>query len=249
MSSVGLAQVTEPGLGYKLTMLGKDAFGISVLQAGDVFSIKTPGILGVLPTQHSVCPMVYRSGVLQKPGSICVSIERSFSAYFQPGLKVYFTKLDVNLKKGQVDVSITACDTCNNTEPASYYRSELDFEFEKGYLETAKPEAVMATIAQIFARDAGGGAGAVLSTTTPETQIVAPAAVTPPPQRVYEDLAPPPSPPAPAPTVSMGQTKDQVTAAFGEPQRKAAAGAKELFFYTDLKMKVTFTDGKVSSIE
>ena len=75
MSSVGLAQVTEPGLGYKLTMLGKDAFGISVLQAGDVFSIKTPGILGVLPTQHSVCPMVYRSGVLQKPGSICVSID------------------------------------------------------------------------------------------------------------------------------------------------------------------------------
>jgi hypothetical protein len=49
--------------------------------------------------------------------------------------------------------------------------------------------------------------------------------------------------------MSMGQSKDQVIAAFGEPQRKAAAGPKEIFFYTDLKMKVTFTNGKVSSIE
>jgi hypothetical protein len=139
-------------------MLGKDAFGISVLQAGDKFSIKTPGILGVSPTQHSVCPMAYRDGVLQKPGSICVSVERRFSAYFQPGLKVYFTKLDVNLKKGRIDVSITACDVCNKTEPASYYRSEVDFEFEKGYLETAKPEVVKATIAQVFALDVVGEA-------------------------------------------------------------------------------------------
>jgi hypothetical protein len=70
-----------------------------------------------------------------------------------------------------------------------------------------------------------------------------------PAQHQYEDLAPPPPPPAPAPTISMGQTKSQVTSAFREPQRKAAAGAKEIFFYTDLKMKVTFTKGKVSSID
>jgi hypothetical protein len=80
----------------------------------------------------------------------------------------------------------------------------------------------------------------------PESEVVAPPA---PAQRQYEDVAPPPPPPAPAPTISMGQTKTQVTAAFGEPQRKAAAGPKEIYFYTDLKMKVTFTNGKVSSIE
>ena len=69
------------------------------------------------------------------------------------------------------------------------------------------------------------------------------------PQHQYEDLAAPQPPPAPAPTISMGQSKDQVTGAFGEPQRKASVGPKEIFFYTDLKMKVTFTNGKVSSIE
>jgi hypothetical protein len=70
-----------------------------------------------------------------------------------------------------------------------------------------------------------------------------------PAQHQYESLAAPQPPPAPAPTLSTGQTKDQVIAAFGEPQRKAAAGPKEIFIYTDLKMKVTFTNGKVSSIE
>jgi hypothetical protein len=69
------------------------------------------------------------------------------------------------------------------------------------------------------------------------------------PQRQYEDLAAPQPPPAPAPTISLGQTKDQVIAAFGEPQRKAVVGPKDIFFYTDLKMKVTFTNGKVSGIE
>jgi hypothetical protein len=177
---MGLAQVTGPaGLGYKLTMLGKDAFGTSVLQGGDVFLIKTPGILGVLPTQHSVCPMAYRDGALQKPSSFCVSVERRFSAYFQPGLKVYFTKLDVDLKKGRIDISVTACDACNKTEPSSYYRSEVDFEFEKGYLETAKPEAVKATIAQVFALDVGGEAQSTatggLAPNSPAPAVPAPA--------------------------------------------------------------------------
>ena len=77
----------------------------------------------------------------------------------------------------------------------------------------------------------------------------APASQPAPAQHQYEDIAAPQPPPAPAPTISMGQSKDQVIAAFGEPQRKAVAGPKEIFFYTDLKIKVTFTNGKVSGID
>jgi hypothetical protein len=68
----------------------------------------------------------------------------------------------------------------------------------------------------------------------------------PPPQRQYDTLAPPP---APAPTITIGELKTQVLSDFGEPQRKALNGPKEIYFYTDLKMKVTFIDGKVSSID
>jgi len=61
-------------------------------------------------------------------------------------------------------------------------------------------------------------------------------------------IAPPPPPSdAPPPTIALGQTKDQVTAGFGQPMRIAMLGAKEIFFYKD--MKVTFADGKVTNVE
>ena len=78
----------------------------------------------------------------------------------------------------------------------------------------------------------------------PPTPAYAPTA--PPAPSQYGDIAPPPPPP-PAPAISIGQTKAEVTSAFGEPVRKAVLGAKEIYFYKD--MKVTFTSGKVSKVE
>jgi len=62
------------------------------------------------------------------------------------------------------------------------------------------------------------------------------------------DIAPPP-PPAdtPPPTIAIGQTMDQVTAAFGQPLKVAKLGVKVIFYYKD--MKVTFTDRKVGDVE
>jgi len=63
-----------------------------------------------------------------------------------------------------------------------------------------------------------------------------------------QTIAPPPPPSdAPPPTIEIGQTKDQVIAGFGQPARVAKLGAKEIFYYKD--MKVTFTNGKVSNVE
>ena len=78
--------------------------------------------------------------------------------------------------------------------------------------------------------------------------VPAPAAPPAPAPASMPDIAPPP-PPADAspPTISIGQTKDQVTAGFGQPLRVAKLGAKEIFYYKD--MKVTFTNGKVSNVE
>jgi len=61
-------------------------------------------------------------------------------------------------------------------------------------------------------------------------------------------IAPPPPPAdAPPPTISLGQTMDQVIAGFGQPLKVAKLGAKDIFYYKD--MKVTFTGGKVSNVE
>ena len=73
----------------------------------------------------------------------------------------------------------------------------------------------------------------------------------PPPPPPIPDIAPPPPPadaPPPAPpTIALGQTMDQVTAAFGQPLKVAKLGAKTIFYYKD--MKVTFTNGKVTDVE
>jgi hypothetical protein len=54
------------------------------------------------------------------------------------------------------------------------------------------------------------------------------------------------APPLP-PSISVGQTKAQVTAAFGQPEKISRQGGKEIFYYKD--MKVTFANGKVVSVE
>ncbi|MFY9852930.1 MAG: hypothetical protein WAK26_03525 [Terracidiphilus sp.] len=79
-----------------------------------------------------------------------------------------------------------------------------------------------------------------------ETAAVAPAPVAPPAQ--LTDIAPPPPPPdVPPPTIALGQTKDQVVAAFGQPAKAAKLGVKEILYYKE--MKVTFTNGKVSNVD
>ena len=82
-----------------------------------------------------------------------------------------------------------------------------------------------------------------------EAQAPPPATIPEPPPAPMQAIAPPPPPAdAPPPTIAVGQTRDQVVAAFGQPQRMAKVGVKEIFYYPD-KMKVTFTNGKVSNVE
>jgi outer membrane protein assembly factor BamE (lipoprotein component of BamABCDE complex) len=47
--------------------------------------------------------------------------------------------------------------------------------------------------------------------------------------------------------VALGQTKDQVVATFGQPQRVATVGTKEIYYYPG--MKVTFVNGKVADVD
>jgi len=74
----------------------------------------------------------------------------------------------------------------------------------------------------------------------------------PPPPPV--DAPPPPPPPDEAPatpakpkTISIGDTTDQVVAAYGQPESIAKLAGKEIYVYT--KMKVIFVNGKVSDVQ
>jgi hypothetical protein len=58
---------------------------------------------------------------------------------------------------------------------------------------------------------------------------------------------PPDAAPAPPKTIALGQTKDEVVAAMGQPQKMVNLGAKEIYIYPD--MKITFMNGKVSDVQ
>jgi hypothetical protein len=59
--------------------------------------------------------------------------------------------------------------------------------------------------------------------------------------------APPAAPAGPPPSIEVGQTIDQVTAALGQPQKVVNLGTKKIYVYKD--SKVTFKDGKVSDVQ
>ena len=105
------------------------------------------------------------------------------------------------------------------------YYGQLKFPVSKGQFPPA--DTMMKTIAEVITVENGD-------------QQAQPA----------ENAATPPrgaAEPAQAPkTISIGQTKDEVVATFGQPKKIVNLGAKQIYYYPD--MKVVFTDGKVSDI-
>ena len=126
-----------------------------------------------------------------------------------------------------------------------YYATlKVPFHDKKQVPSSDEALQTVADVLTVAPADNQGGQGNQLGQ---QTQASAP---TPPPAPAapMAAIAPPPPPPdAAPPTIAMGQTRDQVTAAFGQPLREAKLGPKEIFYYKD--MKVTFKEGKVSDVE
>ncbi|MGA2833254.1 MAG: hypothetical protein ABSE55_09310 [Terracidiphilus sp.] len=130
------------------------------------------------------------------------------------------------------------------------YFGELKFPFVKG--SVPRVDDFVKTFAEVITvqpADDSGNQGDQGSQGNQDNQAAAAPAPAPAPAAApMQDIAPPPPPAdAPPPTIALGQTKSQVTTAFGQPVRMAKLGVKEIYYYKD--MKVTFTNGKVSNVE
>jgi hypothetical protein len=163
------------------------------------------------------------------------------SRKFVAGEKFWVT--GITLQKDGILVS-TFSDPYNDTR----YYGEIKFAFPKGPVppvdDFVKTVSEVITVVPGDDKDKAsqGDQGGQ------QTQAAGPAAAPAAPAAPMAAIAPPPPPAdAPPPTIALGQTKDQVTAAFGQPTREAKLGAKEIFYYKD--MKVTFTNGKVSNVD
>lgn len=257
-STAGAQTNWSSALGYRLTVFGRDSGGLTVLQSGTVFVLKVPGVLGVPQDRSLVCAATFQDGVLHRPSAFCSGMVKEVSVFFQPGLKVYLSKIDANAKRDRITLHLVACDLCNGTEPVSYYKTEVAFQYAKGQLPTLRASDFTTDIAKVLEVDPSGGspaAPAVAAVNRPPQPVQAPHAPQPfpsaPPPAVETappPVAPPPPPPPEPQTISVGQPVADVVTILGTPQRVVKISAdKEIYMYKDLK--VTFVNQKVANVE
>jgi hypothetical protein len=266
----GQAQVGDPGTLIKEKLVSQikltkaAAAHDDIVTAGDVVVLHKDGLMMCSSASSYAFSNTYSSGVLAANyNNRAKDAAKSFlkghlpfgggggvtdaanngctSRKFVAGEKFWVT--GVTLQKDGILVS-TFSDPYNDTR----YYGEIKFLFPKGSVppvdDFVKTVSEVITVApgddsdKASKGDQGGQS----------TQAAGPAAAPAPPPAPMQAIAPPPPPAdAPPPTIAIGQTKDQVTTAFGQPVRLAKLGAKEIYYYKD--MKVTFTNGKVSNVE
>lgn len=173
------------------------------------------------------------------PGSSQTPTDNRF---FVKGEKFWVTKIEIKEDGVVFDLY---------TDPISdeRYYSLLKFPFPKG--STPDPDKILSEVAEVVtvqADDASNGQqGAGKDQQAAPAAAPAPAA---PAAAMAPIAAPPPptdAPPAQPKTIAVGQTKDMVTANFGQPSKVVKLANKEIDYYPD--MKVTFVKDKVTDVQ
>ena len=239
---------------YKLVKMGSDTSGYSVVDPGTLLAIQKGGILAVPYTDQGVLPTKYEGGAIHAPGCLSLMGRKSIMGrfgkeqtthLFQVGDKVYPSKIDVNVAKDTVSMSVVACDTCNKTDPPTYNKALVVFQFPRGSLVKAGAGEVEDIIGQVFtiSDDAqqGGDQGGQQGQQGDQGQQADQGQQGGQQQQQQQQQQAEPQ------SIEKGMTPDQVEAAMGKPEKIVNLGAKKLYVYKDLK--VTFLNGKVSDVQ
>ena len=239
---------------YKLAKIGSDTSGYSVVEKGTLLAIQKGGVLGVPFGDQNVPATKYEGGTIKGPNSLALMGRKSIMGkfgkeqtthLFAVGDKVYPTKIDVNVAKDTVTLGVVACDTCNKTDPPTYNKAQVVFQFPKGSLANAAAGGVEDTIGQVLSisnDDAQGGdqggqqQGGDQGGDQGGQQ-----------QGGGQQAAAADQPQAEPASIEKGMTTDQVEAAMGKPEKKVTLGTKQIYYYKD--MKVIFLSGKVSDVQ
>jgi hypothetical protein len=135
---------------YKLVKMGSDTSGYAVVDAGTLLEIKKGGILAVPYSDKTVLTSKYEGGTVHGPSGLMVAGRQKLFGHFSQtqaqgqtthlfaaGDKVYPSKIDVSVEKDTVTMGIVACDSCNKTDPPTYNKAQVAFQFPKGSLAKA----------------------------------------------------------------------------------------------------------------
>jgi len=241
---------------YKIVKLGSDTSGYSVVDPGTLLAIQKGGILGVPYSDKTILTTKYEGGSVHSPSGLMVTGRQKLFGHFsqtasqgqtthlfQTGDKVYPTKIDVNVDKDTVAMAIVACDTCNKTDPPTYNKAQVLFQFPKGSLAKASAGDVEDTIGQLLSisddsQQAQGGDQQAGDQQGGQQQGQ---------QQAGQGGQGPQQQQAEPQTIQMGMTMEQVQGALGTPAKVVNLGAKQIYVYKDLK--VTFFGGKVVDVQ
>src|SRR5580704_18426584 len=210
---------------FKRTTLTADRSDVA--KAGTVLTLHKDNLLMCSMDAHASPTNTYKNGAVSMGLGATMSWSMALSAVgqqvantpqrkFVGGEKIWLA--DYQVKEDGV-YFLFYSDPFDNVR----YFGQLKFPVTKGAFPPA--DDMMKTIAEAFSVDAPAQEAAPADSPAPQSQ-------------------PAPAPPAPAAapkTIALGQTKDQVVAIFGQPQKIVNLGAKEMYFYPD--MKVIFTNG------
>ncbi len=229
---------------YQLAKVSGDSSGYSVANPGTLLAIQQKGVLAVPWKALALCPAKYQDNNFHPSVGFCAGMLKDVSRYFKVGDKVYPTKIDVNLNKGKISITVVSCDSCNGIDPPTSMKGEVQFQFAKGYLEKAGVGDIEDLIGKVFliSNDDQQGQG-------DQGQQDQQQASAPPPrqQGSPRQQAPQQQQQSEPQTVQLGMTIDQVLGVLGQPNKIFNLGAKQIYVYTDVK--VTFQNGKVADVQ
>jgi len=240
---------------YKLVKMGSDTSGYSVVEKGTLLAIQKGGILGVPYSDKTALTTKYEGGVVHSPSGLLVAGKKSLLGHFSAtqsqgqtthlfavGDKVYPMKIEVNVAKDLVTLTVVACDTCNKTDPPTYNKANVAFQFPKGSLAAANAGSVEDTIGQLLSVSNDDQQGGDQAQQGGDQQQQGGGD-----QAAQQQPAAQDQPAAEPASIDKGMTTDQVQAAMGKPDKIVNLGAKTIYYYKD--MKVIFLSGKVSDVQ
>ncbi|MFI5086905.1 MAG: hypothetical protein ACHP7I_00795 [Terriglobales bacterium] len=121
--------------------------------AETVLVIQKTGVLGVALASSKTCAAKYQDGKLSPPDASCTAPLKDSSRPLPVGQKVNPAKIDVDLVKERISFHIVECGSCNKGSESSPYKSQIDFQFGKGYLEKTGVSQIEDTISEVLAFD------------------------------------------------------------------------------------------------
>lgn len=140
---------------YEVTKTGIDR--VRVTKAGTVLVIRKENISGDLASDMTFLNNKVIDGTVQQAGGLGAALQgKKTSRVFKAGEKVYVFKIEV--KDDAVRFFVISGETYDvnlrGSTRQTRYKSEISFEFPKGYLEGAEPATVKKVIDEVIAPEA-----------------------------------------------------------------------------------------------